>query len=192
MIKKILFLFCQQILPKRLFGHLITRVANKHIPFLTNIFIKFYIYIYKISLQDCDKAASNNYYTFNDFFTRKLLIDTRKITLDYNNIISPVDAIISQFGNINQTKLLQAKNKDYSLLKLLANDNFYHKFCNGSFATFYLSPKHYHRVHLPMNACLLRTIYVPGKLFSVNNISTEYCDDLFSNNERLICIFYNK
>ena len=130
------------------------------------------------------------YETFNAFFTRKLKTDARTWRSNSNNIISPVDGAISQIGQISKDRIIQAKGKDYSLKQLLADDDVLLKrFESGSFATLYLSPKDYHRIHMPINGTLLKSIFVPGKLFSVNNPTVRTVDSLFARNERFVSVF---
>ena len=112
------------------------------------------------------------------------------MVIDDDYILSPVDGSISQMGYISKYKLLQAKNKNYTLEKLLGGDtDLADKFLNGCFATLYLSPRDYHRIHMPVTGRLIKSIYVPGNLFPVNRIGVENVDQLFSRNERFISIF---
>ncbi len=125
------------------------------------------------------------YKHFNDFFTRSLKAGTRPIS--ESKVVSPVDGVVSQCGNIEGSMIFQAKGKKFSLEALLANspeDNFY-----SSFATIYLSPKDYHRIHMPFDGILKSMKYIPGNLFSVNKRTVENIDQVFARNERLICYF---
>lgn len=129
-----------------------------------------------------------NYLCFNDFFIRKLKPHCRPLA--QADIISPVDGCISEIGDIHAGQLLQAKGRYYSISDLLAsNETTCSKFNNGRFATLYLSPKDYHRVHMPVTGTLTHMIHVPGKLFSVQPLTTRVIPHLFSRNERLICFF---
>jgi phosphatidylserine decarboxylase len=131
-----------------------------------------------------------DYSSFNAFFTRKLKPDARSWNKDKNLILSPVDGAVSQIGTINDDKLIQAKGIDYSLTRLLANDEDAVKaFQNGSFTTLYLSPRDYHRIHMPITGKLIKTTFVPGDLFPVNTASVRTVDNLFARNERFISIF---
>ena len=125
------------------------------------------------------------YKHFNDFFTRSLKAGTRPIS--ESKVVSPVDGVVSQCGNIEGSMIFQAKGKKFSVEALLANspkDNFY-----TSFATIYLSPKDYHRIHMPIDGILKSMKYIPGNLFSVNKRTVENIDQVFARNERLICYF---
>jgi len=134
--------------------------------------------------------SEEDYPSFNSFFTRSLKPDARNWEKDKNNILSPVDGAVSQIGKINKDKLIQAKGIDYSLNRLLANDkNTMERFHDGSFTTLYLSPRDYHRIHMPVSGKLTKTIFVPGDLFPVNASSVRTVDQLFARNERFISLF---
>ncbi len=129
------------------------------------------------------------YKTFNDFFTRELRPDVRPINQDNNTIICPVDGSISQIGKIESGEIFQAKGRTYNLDTLLAGDDTAANFKDGQFATLYLSPRDYHRIHMPLDGKLTRMIYVPGKLFAVNSHTVRVVDRLFARNERVISYF---
>lgn len=130
------------------------------------------------------------YPTYNDFFTRHLKPECRPIDNNNDAIVSPADGNMAQIGMIKQDQILQAKGHNYSVQSLLGGDlNLATQFINGSFATIYLAPKDYHRVHMPLTGRLKKMIYVPGKLFSVNAHAAENIPDLFARNERVIAIF---
>lgn len=126
------------------------------------------------------------------FFTRELKEDARTIDATANGIVSPADGIISQLGQIEDHKLLQAKGRHYDVGQLLADSEDGSYFADGSFATIYLAPSNYHRVHMPFTGTLTKTRYVPGTLFSVNNTTAANVPDLFARNERLVCMFDTK
>ena len=131
-----------------------------------------------------------SYACFSDFFIRALQDGSRPIANKQGEIASPADGSISQLGDINDGTLLQAKGVDFSVERLLAgNQNLAKTFNHGRFMTLYLSPRDYHRVHMPYTGQLREMIYVPGKLFSVNPTSTKTIDQLFARNERVICIY---
>ena len=131
--------------------------------------------------------------TFNHFFTRKLKISARPICSENRAIISPVDGVVSQIGLINDSDVFQAKGKSFNLHDFLGRDeNHSTTFTNGSFSTFYLSPKDYHRIHMPFSGTLQSMNYIPGNLFSVNPTTVKSVDNLFARNERLSCIFETK
>tara|TARA_B100001250_G_scaffold347320_1_gene317515 strand:- start:309 stop:1109 length:801 start_codon:yes stop_codon:yes gene_type:complete len=167
--------------------HFLARVEFK--PF-KNALIKLFIKAFHVDMSIAEKENPHDYKSFNAFFTRKLKKDARKMVIDDDYILSPVDGSISQMGYISKYKLLQAKNKNYTLEKLLGGDtDLADKFLNGCFATLYLSPRDYHRIHMPVTGRLIKSIYVPGNLFPVNRIGVENVDQLFSRNERLISVF---
>ena len=167
--------------------HLLTRIEFK--PF-KNLLIRLFIHAFHVDMSIAKLENPDDYKSFNDFFTRKLKKDARKKITDDDFILSPVDGAISQIGFINVNQLLQAKNKSYTLEQLLGGDkNLADHFLNGCFATLYLSPRDYHRIHMPLTGRLIKSIYVPGKLFPVNKIGVDNVEQLFSRNERFISIF---
>lgn len=165
----------------------LTRIENE---IWKNNLIKIFIRLFKVDMQQAIWPSEENYSCFNAFFTRHLKPDARNWEKDENNILSPVDGAVSQIGRINNDRLIQAKRFDYSLKRLLANDEeAVKRFQDGNFTTLYLSPKDYHRIHMPVSGKLIRTIFVPGDLFSVNNASVRTIDQLFARNERFISLF---
>lgn len=141
-------------------------------------------------MQQAIWSTADGYESFNAFFTRKLNPDARQWDKKSDTIVSPVDGAISQIGNINNSEIIQAKGKQFSLNSLLANDtDSIIRLNNGTFATLYLSPKDYHRIHMPFSGQLIKSIYVPGDLFPVNNASVNTIDQLFARNERFISLF---
>ncbi|OGT44455.1 MAG: phosphatidylserine decarboxylase [Gammaproteobacteria bacterium RIFCSPHIGHO2_12_FULL_37_34] len=187
---KSIFILLQYLTPHYLFTQLMGRLAESQRFWLKNFLIKRFIKHYKINLGEAIIETPDVYSSFNQFFIRQLKPNARPICQEEHEIASPVDGIITQLGTIFNNQLLQAKNYYYNLENLLGGnqllaDNFH----NGLYATFYLAPHHYHRVHMPLNGTLEQTIYVPGKLFSVNPIMSESIPQLFTRNERLITIF---
>lgn len=141
-------------------------------------------------MAEAEKSDLSAYISFNEFFTRSLKADARPLSAGENDVICPADGVISQLGHIEHGKIFQAKGKDYSVEALLGADlALAQAFTGGCFATVYLSPRDYHRVHMPVSGRLRKMIYVPGKLFSVNKITSERVDSLFARNERLVCVF---
>jgi phosphatidylserine decarboxylase len=147
---------------------------------------------YHVDLNEAESSNIDDYPTFNSFFTRRLKPGIRPLPQDPTIIVSPADGCISQLGFINQDSLFQAKGFHFSLATLLGHADIAKQFENGRFATIYLSPKDYHRVHMPFNGKLVQTIYIPGKLFSVNQHTAQTVPNLFARNERLVCIFETK
>jgi len=131
------------------------------------------------------------YDRFNDFFTRAVKSELRPIAGGADTIISPVDGVVSQFGILRDGALVQAKGKQFTLQQLFTRQlaDYFTAFAKGKFATLYLSPKNYHRVHMPLRGELLATGYVPGRLFAVNNAAVTNIKNLYARNERLISIF---
>ena len=136
------------------------------------------------------ESNPENYIHFNHFFTRELKPEVRPVAQERDVIVCPIDGYISQIGKINSGKIFQAKNRSYDLDTLLAGDNdMASRFKDGLFATFYLSPRDYHRIHMPRDGELIKMIYVPGRLFSVNTHTTRVINNLFARNERVISLF---
>ena len=184
-----IFVAAQRILPKHALSRMIGRVAESKRPWLKNILIKCAIAAFNINMQEAKSDNLDDYDSFNAFFTRALKDAARPIHTDNNSVVCPADGVVSQAGNISKNKILQAKGIDYSVGRILgssAEANHYH---DGSFATIYLSPKDYHRVHMPISGKLLRTRYIPGELFSVNDQTAQSLNGLFARNERLVCEF---
>jgi phosphatidylserine decarboxylase len=182
--------FLQRITPQHLLTRLIGWLADVRAPWFKNLFIACFIKKYRINMKEAAIEDYRAYPTFNEFFIRKLKPELRPITQEATTIISPADGAISQIGKITQNQLLQAKGHYFDLESLLGgNAELAHSFYDGNFATIYLAPHNYHRVHMPLDGKLVQTIYVPGKLFSVNQQTAEQIPQLFSRNERLICVF---
>lgn len=179
----------QYIAPQHLLSRLAGWIAESHCSFIKNILIKSFIKIYKVDLSIAVLEDANSYPSFNSFFIRHLKPELRPIVQEPNQIACPVDGIISQVGKIEENQLLQAKGYYYSVNDLLGSSDKANLFLNGDFATFYLAPHDYHRVHMPLSGKLLETIYIPGKLFSVNQTTARSVSSLFTRNERLVCFF---
>lgn len=185
-----LFCLLQKLLPQHKLSRLIGKLAETKTPWLKNLLIKQAIRTYKIDLSIAERENPKQYLTFNDFFTRSLKSCARPICPQENAVTSPADGILSQFGPIHNNQFIQAKGQSYTVSRLLGNDNsLAAEFSSGSFATIYLSPSDYHRVHMPWEGKLLETRYIPGKLFSVNQTTADGIPELFAKNERLICVF---
>lgn len=183
------FTTLQQLVPQQQLSKVAGRLAASRHPYVKRAFIRSFAKAYDISLDDYERQSFNAYESFNDFFTRELKQEARPIDATADGIISPADGVISQLGQINDHKLLQAKGRHYDVGQLLADSEDGHYFADGSFATVYLAPSNYHRVHMPFSGTLTKTRYVPGTLFSVNNTTAANVPDLFARNERLVCLF---
>lgn len=157
---------------------------------LTHFVIKIFAKKYNVDMSEAKKENFSDYESFNQFFIRELKDDARKINENPTALCLPADGRVSQIGHIDDDRLLQAKGHFFSLSDLLAGDEeLVNIFKNGEFATIYLSPRDYHRVHMPCDATLRKMIYVPGDLFSVNPFLAEHVPNLFARNERVICVF---
>ncbi len=184
-----LFTTIQQFVPQQKISKIAGRLAASRHPVVKRAFIRSFAKAYGVSLGEYERQSFNAYESFNDFFTRELKDDARVIDTTAQGIVSPADGIISQLGQINDQKLLQAKGRYYDIGQLLADSTDGHYFADGSFATVYLAPSNYHRVHMPFSGTLIKTRYVPGTLFSVNTATAANIPDLFARNERLVCLF---
>jgi len=177
------FIYMQRLVPHHALSRLIGFFADSKVPWFKNLCIDTFINVYKVDMLESARKNAADFENFNDFFTRELSVDARTIS---GNITCPADGMVSAVGKIEHNQIFQAKELTYSLEKLLATGNVA-GFTDGSFITIYLAPNNYHRVHFPTDASLQSSRYVPGKLFSVNQITTNNIPDLFANNERLIC-----
>ena len=165
----------------------ITRIEHKA---WKNFLIKTFVKHFKVDMNQAIWRSEEDYRSFNAFFIRNLKPDARNWKKDKNSILSPVDGAVSQIGSIYKNKLIQAKGIDYSLNRLLANDeNAVERFQDGSFTTLYLSPRDYHRIHMPVSGQLIKTIFIPGDLFPVNTSTVRTVNQLFARNERFISLF---
>lgn len=185
-----LFALLQLVLPHHLLSRLVGYLARSEVPVVKNTFIKVFLNRFDINMSEAAQEDAYAYDSFNAFFTRALKDGARPIDSDPHSIVSPADGAISQLGPILGSDVLQAKGRHYSLYELVGGDSaLAAEFTNGSFATVYLSPKDYHRVHMPFTGTLREMIYVPGRLFSVNQATTRQIADLFARNERAVCVF---
>lgn len=184
------FVAFQRMVPQHGLSRLGYKLANAKTPWLKNRLIKQFIDHYNVNMDEAISSSIDDYVDFNDFFTRALKPDARPIDPDNNSIVSPADGTISQLGTILNGDIFQAKGKSFSTAALLgADDADSQCFLNGHFITIYLSPRDYHRVHMPITGKLLYSRYIPGKLFSVNDTTTQNIAGLFAKNERLVSLF---
>jgi phosphatidylserine decarboxylase len=178
----------QYLLPKRVLTVLAGRFANLRGGALTRAMIRKFVAHYRVDMSEAQEPDIERYATFNDFFTRPLRAGARP-TADAP-FVCPVDAAISQFGPIERDQIFQAKGHSYSTRALVGGDQaLAHRFDHGHFATLYLAPRDYHRIHMPCEGRLVRMIYVPGDLFSVNPLTARHVPSLFARNERVVCVF---
>ena len=184
------FTTLQKFIPQHLLSRLIGKLADSHNIFIKNTFITWFVKRYQVDLSEAKIETANGFATFNEFFTRELKEGRREISRAPNTIASPADGAISELGAIELGSLMQAKGQYYSLAQLLANNaDQCNRYMGGSFSTIYLSPKDYHRVHMPLDGILKNMTYVPGELFSVNQATANQIPGLFARNERLVCEF---
>src|SRR5665647_1257487 len=178
----------QYLLPKQALTALAGRMAAARGGRLTRWLIERFVQRYGVNMGEAANPDLTSYASFNDFFTRALEDGARPLA--DADLICPVDGVISQFGQIQGQQIFQAKGHHYSSTALLAGDAaLAAQFDDGSFATLYLSPKDYHRIHMPRDGVLRRMIYVPGDLFSVNPRTAAAVPGLFARNERVVCVF---
>ncbi len=185
-----LFATLQHLTPQHTLSRIAGYVAECRWGWLKNTFIKTFISHYQVDMSQALEENPEAYQHFNDFFTRELKPGARTIAEDPLQLACPADGAISQLGDIEYGRIFQAKGHDYSLTELLGGDTQQSdEFINGSFATIYLSPKDYHRVHMPIDGRLRSMTYIPGQLFSVNQATAENIPSLFARNERVVAIF---
>ncbi|MDD2872149.1 MAG: archaetidylserine decarboxylase [Azoarcus sp.] len=178
----------QYLLPKQALTVLAGKLAGMHAGGLTTRVIKWFVGRYGVNMDEAANPDISSYPSFNEFFTRALRDGVRP--LDEAELVSPVDGAISQFGPIVRDQIFQAKGHAYSTTALVGGDaELAAGFRDGSFATLYLSPRDYHRIHMPCDGRLTRMIYVPGELFSVNPTTARGVPGLFARNERVVCVF---
>lgn len=178
----------QYFLPKKALTRLMGYLANMEAGALTTSVIRWFIKRYQVNMSEALNPEPTAYRSFNAFFTRELKPDVRPMAdADW---ICPVDGAISQIGQIQGNQIFQAKGHHYSTQALLGGDaTLAQQFHDGHFATIYLSPRDYHRIHMPCAGKLLRMIYIPGELFSVNPTTARGVPGLFARNERVVCLF---
>lgn len=186
---KKLFILFQHIVPQHLLSRLTGWLAElEHPVALKNWVIAAFVRHFKVDMSEAAQPDHRQYANFNAFFTRALRDGARPLA--QADMVCPADGAISQLGNIVDGRIFQAKGQDYSCVELLGGDpEWASRFAGGKFATIYLSPRDYHRVHMPLKGKLLATTYVPGDLFSVNTVTAENVERLFARNERLVSYF---
>ncbi len=182
------FVLAQYLMPKQAMTRFAGRVAGAGAGPLTRTLIRGFIARYGVDMSEAEHADPAAYPTFNAFFTRALRPGIRPIAA--TGLVCPVDGAISQFGAIDADRIFQAKGHRYSTTALVGGDAaLAGEFRGGSFATLYLSPRDYHRIHMPCDGRLVRMIHVPGDLFSVNPVTVAGVPGLFARNERVVCVF---
>lgn len=183
------FIWLQHALPHHLVSRGAGKIASSESVWLKNLLIRRFIDTYDVDMGEAARRVEE-FKSFNDFFTRELKPGARPLADSRTHILSPADGAVSQIGCIDEDRIFQAKGRHFTATQLLGGDaGAAKRFEGGSFATIYLSPRDYHRVHMPAAGSLASTTYVPGDLFSVNQVTAENVDDLFARNERLACLF---
>jgi phosphatidylserine decarboxylase len=184
-----LFVWFQYLLPQHRLSRLILAATRVRTAWFKNWTIRCFLKLYRVDMTEAAESDPYRYGSFNEFFTRALKDGARAIAGDAAAIASPVDGCISEAGTIDRDRLLQAKGRHYRLTELLAAQPWASRFEGGSFATIYLAPFNYHRVHMPLLGTLQETVYVPGRLFSVNAVTAQHVPGLFARNERILTLF---
>jgi phosphatidylserine decarboxylase len=186
--KNCLKVLAQYVIPKQAITALAGKLAHFEGGNKTSAVIEWFVKRYNVNMSEAENPDISSYKTFNEFFTRPLREGARPIA--QADFICPVDGAISQFGSIEQDQIFQAKGHHYSTAALLGGDkNSAKRYENGKFACLYLSPKDYHRIHMPCDGKLVKMTYVPGDLFSVNPVTAQGVPGLFARNERVVCEF---
>lgn len=188
--KDIFTVWPQYGLPHHALSSLMSKLTHCTNPLWKNAFIKSIIAMYGVNMDEAKFQNLDHYASFNEFFTRELKAGVRPIVQDHGSIASPADGAVSQAGAIQDGRIFQAKGYHFNTLELLGGDaKRAEAFKNGAFATIYLSPKDYHRLHMPLTGTLKEMIHIPGRLFSVNAATVNAVPNLFARNERVACIF---
>ncbi|GLP95750.1 archaetidylserine decarboxylase [Paraferrimonas sedimenticola] len=184
------FIFLQYVMPKHALSRLVGWLAAKPRGIVTRTFINWFADKYRVNMDEAAEPDTSKYASFNDFFTRALKDGARPIVADDKVLAHPVDGAVSQCGPIESGRIFQAKGHDFTAQELLGGDSRDSDvYNNGQFATIYLSPRDYHRIHMPIKGTLRKMTYVPGDLFSVNPLTAQNVPRLFARNERVVAIF---
>ena len=180
----------QYILPHHALSKMMSKLTHCENKAWKNLFIKQIIKHYRVNMNEALEQDINAFKSFNDFFTRELKPGSRPLTEEHNAIACPADGAVSQAGHISDGTIFQAKGKSFTAIDLLGGDSERAEpFNNGVFTTIYLSPKDYHRLHMPLTGTLREMVHIPGRLFSVNTATTNSVPGLFARNERVVAIF---
>ena len=188
-LKQQLFIQAQKVVPQHRLSRVVGKIAASENPVVKTAVISAFKAKYGIDMSIAEQTNALKFKSFNDFFTRGLRTGVRAVDADQGSIVSPADGAISQLGKIENGDVFQAKGQTFTVENLIADPQLAQPFKNGEFATVYLSPRDYHRVHMPFAGTLTETLYVPGELFSVNQTTAENIPGLFARNERMVCLF---
>ncbi|MDE2306573.1 MAG: phosphatidylserine decarboxylase [Gammaproteobacteria bacterium] len=184
-----LFVLLQHLLPQHALSRLVGAAARSRSPRLGRLLTRLFLRLYRVNLAEAAEPDPLAYPSFNAFFTRALAPGRRPIAAGADSVASPVDGRFSELGSIDEDRLLQAKGRDYTLGELLAGRDWASRFEGGRFATIYLAPHDYHRIHMPLDGRLVETVFVPGRLYSVNAATAAGVPRLFARNERVLTLF---
>jgi phosphatidylserine decarboxylase len=181
------FVLLQHVLPQHAISRLVLAATRARSPWFKNALIGGFLRLYDVDMADAQTEQPLSFASFNEFFTRPLKPTSRPLADEA--IVSPVDGTVSECGRIDADRLLQAKGRHYTLGDLLARQPWAERFAGGTFCTIYLAPYNYHRIHMPTAGTLRSTVYVPGRLFSVNATTARHVPRLFARNERVLTLF---
>jgi phosphatidylserine decarboxylase len=188
-LRTLLFVGMQYVVPQHGLSRLVLRATRVRARWFKNLLIRGFLKLFAVDMSEAVETDPLRYATFNEFFTRALRPGARAIAAGTGDIACPVDGRVSECGELDGETLLQAKGRRYALSELLAGEPWAPRFANGAFATIYLAPFNYHRIHMPLAGRLLDTVYVPGRLFSVNDATARRVPRLFARNERVLTLF---
>jgi phosphatidylserine decarboxylase len=185
-----LFVTLQHALPQHFLSRVVLRITRIRLGPVKNLLIKSFVRGFRPDMSEATQPDPLKYPSFNAFFTRTLRHGARPMDLDPGALVSPVDGTVSQIGRLDGSKLVQAKGHNYTLEALLDGaPEWAERFAGGAFATLYLAPYNYHRIHMPISGALRAAWFVPGRLFSVNAVTAAAVPGLFARNERVVCVF---
>jgi phosphatidylserine decarboxylase len=185
-----LFVTLQRMLPQHALSRAVHRIARNRAPLVKDALIAAFARAFRPEMDGVCEPDPRRYESFNAFFTRALALQARPIDTEPRALVSPVDGTVSHIGYLDGRSIIQAKGRTYGLDALLSNhEPWVGRLAGGAFATLYLAPRNYHRIHMPLDADLRAAWYTPGRLFSVNESTTRAISELFARNERVACAF---
>ena len=183
------FVWMQYLLPQHTVSRVVLRATRVRASWFKNALIRGFLTLFSVDMSEAVEPDPLAYGSFNEFFTRTLRPECRPIDADPRTVACPVDGMVSECGPLDEDRLIQAKGREYTVGELLAGQPWAARFAGGSFATIYLAPFNYHRIHMAVRGTLLDTVYVPGHLFSVNAVTARLVPRLFARNERILTLF---
>jgi phosphatidylserine decarboxylase len=184
-----LYVAGQHLLPQHALSRVVQGLTRLPAGPLTTLAIRAFVRAFRVDLSISAQPDPARFRTFNDFFTRELRDGARTPASDSNALLSPVDGVVSQLGSVDDGRILQAKGQRFDVASLLGDEALAEEFPRGLFATLYLSPRDYHRVHMPLDGELRHCSHIPGRLFSVNALTAARVPRLYARNERVVCVF---